>query len=299
MRKRTRALSAALLGSALVAGLALSGPIAASAATNGEIYAISWSGTLGSVDPVTGDFTPIGEVGLEEGSFTGFDVDPLTGLAYGVTYNAICGVYGIDLVTGAATLINPITVEGEPVEDCTAFDIDDSGVARVAYDNASGSNLGTVDLASGVFTPISVETPRLSALATDPTTGTLYAVSYNDNTVYSVDTTGSGTPVGTITEVDDDVYAADFDRAGLVWGTDFDNLLSFSPSDWVATTIGPLSQGEEDFGGEALTVYFAFPPAPQLAATGDASAQVVAGAALVLLLGGAVALASARRRAAA
>ena len=288
-RRRTTVLSG--LGAVAAVALAIATPLSASAATDGQIFAIEWTtGVVGSVDRVSGAFTAIGPANAID--ITGFDVDPTTGLAYAVDYDSTCSLQSVNLDTGVIAPIALLIGAG----DCTAFDIDEAGVARVAYDDAvDGFSLAEVDLATGALTDVAVGTPRLSSLATDPTTGVLYAIDYSDQ-AYSVDpATGNGTPVGTLSST---AYAADFDSSGVIWGSAFDNLISVSTTDWAVTTVGPIAEAGVQRNSEALTVFryrapvavpaVVTPAAAALPDTGFDGGLLASGALALALIGGAL-----------
>ena len=128
----------------------------------------------------------------------------------------------------------------------------------------------TVDLFDGTVTPLGLATADpfsiFTDLATDPTTGTLYATAtgISFSLLYTIDAaTGDETLVGEITNVAF-VTAAAFDNAGqlYVYEADNGNLLAVDKTTGAGTVIGPTgfpsanNDASLDFAGDGTCYYW-------------------------------------------
>jgi hypothetical protein len=177
------------VGAAFAATIVGASSGAAAPVPAGTLYTIDWdNATLFSVDPATATTTLVGA-----GSRTaipGLIADSATGLGYAVNYDGACDFTRIDLTTGASTTIGPTGVA-----NCTGLDVNhDTGTIYVVYDHPTiggASILGTIDVSTGDITNIGTVTlsgtpTRITSLAVQPGTGTLYAGGY-DGDLYTVD----------------------------------------------------------------------------------------------------------------
>lgn len=289
------------VGSAIAAmfgGLALVmvGAVPANAATlpDGDILYVyaEDAGLFTSTD--TGALTSVGG-GADLGAW-GADYDPVTGLAYFFDDDENpCDLYSLDLETGVETLIGPITDGVTEYANCDGFDISASGdiwltgfpneLLRVSPVDASVLEVGNV---TGMV-------DEIAFIATDPTTGILYAGDY-DSDIYTIDTV---TWAATLVADTDYIQSGDFDSVGTFWyqgaGVECQNgLYSFDPADVDGTA---LFQGDLLEGDSCIDAYAVFvgpeiedevepvePAAPTLPATG-ADGQWFMAAIAVLILG--------------
>jgi hypothetical protein len=100
-------------------------------------YAIDDAATLVTVDTSTAAVTTIGQTPFEIWTHLGIAADPSTGLAYALVANDPCtstDLYGIDLITGAATLIGAYPdgcLEGGLIEPDGTFHAIDSAASAL------------------------------------------------------------------------------------------------------------------------------------------------------------------------
>jgi hypothetical protein len=239
---------------------------------NGIGYAISTSypegadgAALYAADAKTGTTTYIADVSFFFGDFS--------------LYPDEC--HGIDWTGGVLTLA--CVYEGD-------FDVTFIGV----WDFAAGWAVPIVELNEEVDgdLPDGFEFNYISALATNPTTGELYAFSYGfTNAVYTVSEDEGLTYVSSTVEYG--VYSADFDRGGQLWVTTF----RFNPAD---RAIEPGESGLATLDPATGTLPFTAAWADQaefispitvwgaLAATGSSVSATPAIAASAILLLGAI-----------
>lgn len=224
-----------------------------------------------------------------------------------------------NLITGASVVIAPITSDGVEVR-ASGFAIDGSGVAWVT----SRDTLNTVDLATGILTPVGPITgASVNALAWNASTGSLVAAS--DKALFSLDrATGAATLLLDLTSSLSGTFIEGFtvDTAGTFWLTvretstvplELSEAISvlWSVSGGVPQVEGTILVDGAKLNTLALTSIpqqacalptLALPPGsepvvPTLAATGleDATPILLPVAAFALALG-ALLVSSARRR---
>lgn len=305
-----RSLMLPLASMAGAVALVAAGALPATAATladGDELYAYSdVDGLFSSTD--AGGLTLIGE-DTDHWAW-GADYDPVTGLAYFFDDSVTpCTLYSLDIATGADTLIGPVTDGVTDYEDCDGVDITAAGDIWLAVESTDLVRVSPLD--ASVLQVVSVtgftDQQEIAFIATDPTTGILYAGDYDSN-VFSIDkTTGAATYLATT----DYIESGDFDSAGTFWylgeGSGCENgLYSFDPTDIAGTAHfqGDLRDDGGCIGAWALfTKSVVAPPTdppaptePSLAATGAPDGWPVAGLAALLLVLGFTISRTARRR---
>jgi hypothetical protein len=112
----------------------------------------------------------------------------------------------------------------------------------------SGGGLGTIDLGSGVFSPIGIGETYIGSDTSDPVTlaglgeinNTLYGVQYPEGTLYTIDTTnGSLTAVGSGNELEFQAFGSTLTTLyGIAVVDNVNTLFSIDPSTGIATSIG-------------------------------------------------------------
>jgi hypothetical protein len=297
MRQNARHTVAAIASLAAAFVLIAAAPAMAALPPTDDIEIIGWAGSqLLSVDPDTAQTTTIGAVGPT--AITGLDIHG-NGLGYAVTFGA-SQLYAIDQTVPSATLIGAVALaDATPVTGCTALDYPGTGPITASCDGPNPAT-GTIDPATGTFTPVITNSARLADLATDPTSGKLYGFGY-DSSVYVVDLAAATlTQVANISVIG---FGADFDSAGTLWLSDQRNLYSVDTATWTKTLIGAFGNTTDFF--ENLTVMSTAPvvvppvvpaAAPQLAATGVESLPPLGLALTMLIAGGGAFVASRHRR---
>jgi hypothetical protein len=290
-----RRLALASIASAAAIGLTLLGAAPASAAelpADNRLFALSGSEFYSSTSAaaLTG-ISPFTNLGGKYGA----DYDPTTGVGYYFVSGEPCLLFSIDIATGVSTEIGPV---GGVVDfnECDALDVAADGTLRIG--DQEGVVL-TVDKATGATISSVVSNINPLSFITQAANGAFYAGDY-DGGLYTYDpATGVGTP---ITSPLGYYETASIDSNGTLWiSSDGDEcsqgLWSFNVADPVGTL---LFQGDFLEGTDCVSAFALFvagpPPAPQLAATGSAPTWVLAPFALLLVLGGAAALAVGRRR---
>ena len=342
---KTRALTGALIvGAVAVASMFAASPASAATLPAGQrITVIDEYGTyFYTADPATAALTQAGPQDQTiDGCVQGIDVDD-TGLGWAVesanpfySFSSTCGneeaitagLWKADANTGIVSdgqqirlFFGDVTDEAD---ECSAIDFT-AGIITAACllffgeeDEFAVTYVGQVDPETAILTPEftfgDVEGSPfryITALATDPISGTLYGFEVRDNVDdfgFFLLTLSETDGVDEVGELSDPVWGADFDKSGQLWAT------TQAPSDdpalaTVGTSAGPFPfyefytldgvAYEEATGGwiEALTVW-GLPPAPQLAATGSSASPLAPiGAAAVLLLGALLAAGAAMRR---
>lgn len=145
-----------------------------------------FNGPLWELDPTSGSPTYLGETGL-----LGW-VD----IAWDYTRNAIVSfrastLYEID-TSANATVLAPISAS----VGLQSLAVDQGGVLWAT----GGGVLGTLDRATGVFSPVTVlSTPGISLISFHPTNGTLYGVASASGDVHTIDTaTGQTSLLGAL-----------------------------------------------------------------------------------------------------
>ncbi len=230
----------------------------ASAVTNGEMFTVEWEGGLYAVDPATGTTTFIADTGV--GSITGLVWEPSSSTLLAVTYDGPCVLTRIDPTSGAATVVGDTGFD-----DCTGLDRDPStGTLYAVYDANSGSNLMTVDPATGTPSVIdSVELVgggdvRIASLAFSG--GTLYGFGYDGN-LYSLSTANAAATLVQADVIDGpDVMGANVDCSGVLYGTDSQDLFTVDVSGSTFDFVGTMFDG--DLFSENLTVACGVAPPP-------------------------------------
>jgi hypothetical protein len=154
------------------------------------------------------DFTAVNGFDIPAGINVATSNSPATGQALAaLTVNGKTGLYGIELSTGAATLLNPIAAGNQPVQGFSVqsepvpkgvplIAVDAGGTTLLRFNSASPSSITSVSI-SGVPTG-----EKIVGIDIRPATGQLYALSVNaaSNTgsLLLLDPQlGTATPVGT------------------------------------------------------------------------------------------------------
>lgn len=161
--------------------------------------------SLYSIDMITGSSTLIGSTGLTFISEGDLAIDPTTGVLYGITNidiaNSAFEMFTIDTNTGAASVINPVTPNG----DFSAMGFDDAGnlfiidtfrseLLRVNKSNASVLSR----------TALTIDIGEVAGMAYDSITGTFFVAdgkvvpdSIGQNRLYQLNiSTGEMTLIG-------------------------------------------------------------------------------------------------------
>lgn len=171
-------------------------------------------------------------------------------------------IHVIDLATGAATLIDPISAN-----DIAGIAFDSSGVLHGITSSPNEAELYTIDLISGtasLVNPTMIASPE-GALTFHPATGVLYSkggAPGAENDLISIDPgTGSGTIIGPMgLGFDLDLSGMDFLADGTLLAYDTQGpllesrLLSINTTSGLATVIGNTGSpsSSPDFGGLAV-----------------------------------------------
>ena len=171
------------------------------------IYAISEepNSRLWTLNPTTGSSTLVGLLGfnLQEGDMT---IDPVSGDMY-VANGSGDNLYIVNKGTAAATLVGSFGAAGCDVSGLQFFD---GTLYGLALRDGDPDVLGTVNIASGLFTTIGATGTNcgvIAALGRDPASGTTYigcpnTAFGNDNMLYAVDlTTGASVLSNALTGV--------------------------------------------------------------------------------------------------
>jgi hypothetical protein len=252
--KSSRILAGSILaGSVAVAAMFAAAPAAAATLPLGQqISVITPQSQFNFADSNSAALTAVG-TGVtdapEDEQFNGVDVDD-NGIGYAVSTSYPEGpdgaaLYAADAKTGTTTYIADVSFFFGDYslypDECNGIDWTD-GVLTLAceYDGQFlATFIGVWDFAAGWAVPVvelegeaegelpeGFEFNNISALATDPTTGELYAFSYGfTNAVYTVSEDDGLTYVSSTGAFG--VYSADFDRGGQLWVTTF----RFDPAD--------------------------------------------------------------------
>lgn len=270
---------------------------------------------LDSSDPGEGQFydvdaadaasTPVGAatdqviIGLEVG-------DDGIGAAIG-QLDSQSTIWAANAATG--TVSNPQTItlgaDGE-LDSCGGIDLvnDTFIIACVEAGDPAVSHVGAVDPATGVFTSFLAlsgnDFLEFDALANDVVTAQLWGFAEVGGNSHAFTIDLENDLVVDVATMDDEVYAADFDRNGQLFvsteqlfGGEF-MLPALATADPTAGTFSfsaPYVSTSTDAAlifVAALTIWGAEPEAPALAATGLEAAPLAIGAGLLLVAGGAV-----------
>jgi hypothetical protein len=248
-------LLSALVGIFCFAGHSLSGQTLYAAkgsnGANGILYTINpaTGGIASTIGPILVGATPI--------PITGLAFSPINGTLYGSTSgfgNLVKSFVTINPATGAATLIGAVGGLGSAVNDLS---FDRTGVlyGLRGGSNAGGATLGTINLGTGVFTPIGatisppVQGDGLTFSAMSPFTLFISVLGSSgalqtDNPATGVVTTGptlTGAPrSGAINSMASNnagvIYAANSDQGGIARV----NLVTINTATGAVTNIGPL-----------------------------------------------------------
>lgn len=282
---------------------------------------------LFSVDPVTGEATPIGDGSGSNDQSSGVSYssscaaepawNPATQTAYfgGYIYDAVADDGGTYLMT-----INLETGESTPVAEFTGFDTapDDCGSsyqgmaisdAGAAYVFDSNSCLYSLDLSTAAMTYIggvdNANAGRYYAQAwsLNPVTSVWQVLENYDEFLSSVDVAVgnlSATGPAVVFEEDYDPQSLEFDSSGRGWainqgGEGTTLLYALNPADGAVNIVGePFTDADGPFASTSLLITR---PAVELPNTGrNASAAWLWGTAGVSLLVAGIALGLIRRR---
>jgi hypothetical protein len=193
MMRKILAVTILALGlSATLGRQAAAEPIVALTAAN-QLFSFD-SSTPGSISP----FIPV--TGLLAGtSLVGIDFEPSTGLLFGVGTNGLAGsIYTLNLLTGAATLVNSFSlasggqsgfgVDFNPVVDALRI-VSDTGDNQ----RATGGGTGTV-VVDSLLSQAGVTGAAYSNNVAGAVSTTLFDISYTTDALYTQGSPG-GTPV--------------------------------------------------------------------------------------------------------
>ncbi len=195
------------------------------------------------IDPITGEATVIGPFGIGNVTTTGLAFAP-DGTLWGAFRTTVDDyLVNIDTSTGGATIVTPITPKhaGRGVE----FGPDGTTLYLVLH------RLYTVDISTGVSTPVGALGPGLSAASLALLDNTFYAITNLPDSVYddyliTIDrVTGAGTPVGPLSlslPTDPAISCLASSPDGKLFGVDYANdlLIEVDPSTGAGTVIGYL-----------------------------------------------------------
>lgn len=193
-----------------------------------------------------------------------------TDLAYG--QEAVNGEY-MNIVLNAPGTFN-VVAPLDPGEDfVNGIEFDNSGTFTENYILTSAGSFFSVDTATGATTPIGTATAfgdeAFVCLATDPTTGTLYAGSSAcgaTSSLYTIDwETGAATRIGAVPNVACLIGCA-VDGSGQMYGYELidNNFLSIDKATAASTVVGPIGfnanfgQGMEFDESDGTCYMFAF-----------------------------------------
>ena len=170
---------------------------------DGLVYMVDVANTMWEMDPATGaildTFTATAPSGGE--TWSGMAIDPTSGTVYaGSTNVATSGLYTMDVTTGVATFVGPVT----NCPGLIALAVDGNGDLW-GYDIV-GDILLSIDKTTGAGTvvgPIGFDANFGQGMGYDPASDTVYMAAFNNGTfqpeLRSVDTsTGNTTLVGVL-----------------------------------------------------------------------------------------------------
>ncbi|HWH96798.1 MAG TPA: hypothetical protein VNS80_00385 [Pseudolysinimonas sp.] len=263
------------------------------------------SGQFFDVNPADAASTPVGTAPDEY--ITGLEVnDDGIGAAIG-QLDSTSTIWTADANTGMLSDPHPITTAGDvDLDDCGGIDlVNGTFIISCVEGGNIASHVGAVNPADGVFTSFlkleGDDFVEFDALANDEKTAQLWGFSGDTDFSYTIDLEHDiVTPVA---EMDDEVFAADFDRDGVLWvssqvfrGELFVPALAIAnPATGVFSSVGPYVSTTTDAAlifVLALTIW----GEPALAATGASGADFVpiGIGSVLLLLAGAAFIATAR-----
>lgn len=238
MRKSPALAASLVVGAVAVASVFAAAPASAATLPAGQKITVIDSNfwQFFEANPADAALTAVGTAGAANLFVSGVDVDD-TGHGYAVATDFSEGpvagyVLTADATTGTLSNAVPVTLNFGDVfpaaDECTAIDY--TGGALIAacqiYSDFDATYVGTLDPTSGVLTPFielngGEDFPFLyiTAIATDPTTGTLYGYSWDFPSSSGVqwvlgDDLLTGGP-----DIFNPVWGADFDRDGQLWIT--------------------------------------------------------------------------------
>jgi hypothetical protein len=264
MRLKTKVLSGvvmAVLAATLLVGTAAT---AGSVVTEGTLYTLDWTqGGLYTVNPATAAKTLVAPTAPSVLASTGIQYEPTDGMLYAVTYRGACNLFKIDPTTAASSLVG-----ATGVNNCTGIDRQPgTGTFFVVYDISGGSELATVNKATGVRTDIAPvtddgDTIRIAGLAFAPN-GTLYGGEYNTDDLYSIDpATGVTTFVGTMDLNHRDPMGMSFDCSGTLYVNNNQDLYTVVPTTGATTLVGRLFETSEELFSENISFACGVPAPP-------------------------------------
>jgi hypothetical protein len=212
----------------IAATIALAAPGQASAVLYGATGTGSGTGTLGTIDPTTGVFTPVGPINDATGQnlrVTGLAIDATNGILYGSTSNTSPVAPGsliiIDTATGAATVVGGYGFSGQTMADITFL----PDGTLLGWLEAADDDLFTIDIATGAATKVGESGLGTSGsgLAADATGTVFFAGSSSDGPLRTIDpSTGAPTVVATLSGSPIDGFsnmaALAFDENGTLFG---------------------------------------------------------------------------------
>jgi hypothetical protein len=207
--------------------MAIATPAVAEISPYNTIYVASWEGQLATVDSNSGESTPKGASLSPDprGSLNvaGIDLDGATGEGYAISYEQASALYRISVEGGPATLIGEIrSADNKALKYCTGLDVSSAGILVTCDLLGEDRNVvGTLDPTTAQFTKILGGGERYAALATDPTTGIHYGLSYYGN-AFALDLQrGIAESVGNFGADGFAIYGADFDSSGVLWAAGY------------------------------------------------------------------------------
>lgn len=175
---------------------------------DGTIYA-STATDLFTIDPATGTPSIIGLFGIS--SMIDIAVNEF-GKMYGHD-NSDDSIYSIDTATGMATLLGPTGVDSNFAQGMD-FDNTDGTLYAWIYEGQGHNQYGTIDLSTGAFTPLSIDSPLGEFEgATQTTISSSFCTQPNSSWITVNPASGTVDPGGTQT-VD-----VTFDSTGIAAGS--------------------------------------------------------------------------------
>lgn len=249
----SRALTA-VVGAAILTPLILGGGMSASAVplSTLNLWAISSTGTLYSIDPVSAAATQVG-VGTGVPNPQAAALNPATGDV--VVLDASCDLYSLDVTTGLATRL-PFAITGTinnlPINRCDTMTISGEGVGYASVEAGQGSPFFvSFDPLTGTTTPLG---PQMLAyydwMAFDPASGNLYGQNDNTGDVYQMDPlTGVETFVSAFAPYSYSMIIAD---GGDFFANTYNDLAQGNISNWSGSVIAPFGAPVGSVGTNAM-----------------------------------------------